>query len=220
LTVDGSISVTHGITSESLTTNRATVTVLETVALASPTGTLHVSGELSLGDVSSNGTLRASSFIQEDVRQWALMFHDDFEGDKAHGWSADAKNSCDGVDHHLAGHCNEVGPEVSKTFTGLGEHKFVRLQARYHFLDSWEGETAFAKMEGRTVWTDVNDVRGMHPSSMNVCGGDHPDLKMSVPIDVTIPHTGATITVTFGSTLDEHACNESFGVDDVMISVR
>jgi len=220
LTVDGSISVTHGLSAESVTANRATVTVLETIAISSPTGVLHVAGELSLGDVATNGTVSASSFLQEDVRQWALVFHDDFEGEQQHGWSTNATNSCDGVDHHIAGHCNEVNGEVTKTFNKLGEHKFIRLQARYHFLDSWEGETAFAKIEGRTVWTDVNDVRGMHASSLNACGGDHPDLKLSVPIDVTIPHTGSSITITFGSTLDEHPCNESFGVDDVMISVR
>jgi len=105
-------------------------------------------------------------------------------------------------------------------FTNLGEHKFVRLQARYHFLDSWEGETAFAKIEDRIVWSEVNDVRGMHPRTLNSCGGEHPDTKISVPIDVTIPHKGDKILISFGSNLDEHPCNESFGVDDVMISIR
>eukprot|EP00299_Pterocystis_sp_00344_P002641 c1297_g1_i1.p1 GENE.c1297_g1_i1~~c1297_g1_i1.p1 ORF type:complete len:264 (-),score=57.15 c1297_g1_i1:84-875(-) len=217
--VDGSISVTHALTAESLTANKAILTTLEAVAISSPTGVLHVAGELSLGDVSVNGTVSATSFIQQDVRQWALAAHDDFEGE-VKGWNTDKTNSCDGVDHHIGGHCNEVDKEVKKVFTGLAEHKFLRLQARFHFLDSWEGEQAFAKLGDRVVWTDTNDVRGMHPNSLNICGGDHPDLKMSVPIDVTIPHTGDSVSVSFGSTLDEHPCNESFGVDDVMISLR
>jgi len=219
LTVDGSMSVTHGVSGESLLTKRASISVLETVAISSPTGTVHVSGELSLGELSANGTVRASSFIQEDVHQWALTFHDDFEQDAA-GWNMKLVNTCDGNDHHLAGHCNTVEDEIKKTFTGLKPHKYLRLQARYHFLDSWEGETAYAKLGDRTVWTDVNDARDMHPNALSLCGGDHPDTRLSVPIDVTIPHTDSSVTVAFGSTLDEHACNESFGIDDVMISIR
>jgi len=219
ITVDGSISITHALSGESLSTNSATFSTLETVAISSPTGTVRVIGELSLGSGSTNGTVSASSFIQMDVRQWALAYHDDFEQD-TNGWNTNLTSSCDGIDHHIAGHCKEVGGEVKKTFDGLPEHKFVRVQARYHFLDSWEGETAFAKINDKTVWTDTNDVRGMHPNALNACGGDHPDLKMSVPIDVTVPHTGSSITVSFGSSLDEHPCNESFGVDDVMVFVR
>jgi len=219
ITVDGSISITHSISGESLSANSATFGTLSTVAISSPTGTLRVQGELSLGSTSINGTVSASSFLQQDVRQWALAYHDDFEQNTA-GWSTNQTSSCDGVDHHLAGHCKEVDGEVKKTFDGLSEHKYIRIQARYHFLDSWEGEMAFAKIDDKMVWTDTNDVRGMHPNSINACGGDHPDLKLSVPIDVTIPHTGPSVTVSFGSYLDEHPCNESFGVDDVMVFVR
>jgi hypothetical protein len=69
----------------------------------------------------------------------------------------------------------------------------------------------------RVVWTDTNDIRGI--DGPNHCGGSHPDLKLSVPIDVTIRHTGESVDVSFGSTLDEHPCNESFGIDDVIISI-
>eukprot|EP00300_Choanocystis_sp_HF-7_P033179 c45474_g1_i1.p1 GENE.c45474_g1_i1~~c45474_g1_i1.p1 ORF type:complete len:277 (+),score=61.19 c45474_g1_i1:41-832(+) len=219
LTIDGSISVTHGISGESLQVSHAQIGSIETVALSSPTGTVRIEGELSLGEAKTEGTTSVVSFLQQDVRQWALVHHDDFEKD-LEGWSTKLVGSCDGNDHHIAGHCNDVNGLVKKTYTGLGEHKFVRLQARYHFLDSWEGETAFAKIGDRIVWQDVNDVRGMHPNALNACGGNHPDMKLSVPIDVTVPHTGDSVEISFGSTLDEHPCNESFGVDDVMLSVR
>jgi hypothetical protein len=220
ITIDGSISLTHKISGESFTANSAVFTTLETMAISSPTGTVRINGELSLGaGASTNGTISATSFIQQDVRQWALAYHDDFE-QHTDGWSTNLTNSCDGVDHHLAGHCNEVNGEVKKTFSGLSAHKYIRVQARYHFLDSWEGETAFAKVGDRTVWTDTNDVRGMHPNAINACGGDHPDTRLSVPLDFTVQHEGDSVTISFGSTLDEHPCNESFGVDDVMVFVR
>jgi len=218
LVVDGSVSVTHDISCDSLTTGEAFVTILETTNLASPTGVIRVNGSLSSDSIGSSSFVRASSFIQDDVRQWAMTYHEDFEGE-VKGWSSNAVNSCDGVDHHLGGHCNNVNGELKKTFSNLGEHKFVRVQASYHFLDSWEGESAYAKIDDRVVWTDTNDIRGMFDAK-SFCGGDHPDTKFSVPIDVTIRHSGDFVNVAFGSTLDEHPCNESFGVDDVMISVR
>jgi len=218
LVVDGSVSVTHGVTADSITLGTASVTILQTMSISSPTGVVIVNGSLaSDSSISSSGAMSAYAFIQNDVRQWAVTHHEDFEQDVA-GWSSNAVGSCDGVDHHPGGHCNNVNGELKKTFANLGEHTYVRVQARYHFLDSWEGETAFAKIGDRVVWTDTNDIRGMFDAK-SICGGDHPDTKFSVPIDVTIRHTGDSVDVSFGSTLDENPCNESFGIDDVMISV-
>jgi len=216
LVVDGSISISHGVSADSLTASTASVTVLETTSISSPTGVVRVSGQIATGGISATGPVSATSFIQNDVRQWAMVHHEDFE-EEVKGWSSNAVSSCDGVDHHLGGHCNEVDGEIKKTFNGLGQHTYLRIQARYHFLDSWEGETAFAKIGGKVVWTDTNDIRGI--DGPNHCGGSHPDLKLSVPIDVTIRHTGESVDVSFGSTLDEHPCNESFGIDDVIISI-
>ena len=54
-----------------------------------------------------NGTASVASFLQQDVRQWALVHHDDFES-KPEGWNTKLVSSCDGNDHHIAGHCNDV----------------------------------------------------------------------------------------------------------------
>merc|ERR1712226_1689077 len=120
LTVDGSINVVNSITAEQLTASEAEATVLETPGVSSPTGIIHIQGPMSSSDATVNATLHASSFIQRDEKQWALAVHEDFE-EKVEGWSSNAVNSCDGTDTHLAGHCNEVGGEVSKTFSGLGD---------------------------------------------------------------------------------------------------
>merc|ERR1712076_120687 len=148
-----------------------------------------------------NGTTKVSSFIQNDVVQWALKHHDDFEGE-VKGWDTTETSSCDGFDKHL------------------GSHSALRLQAQYHFLDSWENERAWAKINGKTVWTDFNDIRGLHPNALNLCGGESPEGKFAVPIDVVIPHVDGTVEVEFGADLDEHEFDESFGVDDVSISIR
>jgi len=215
--IEGSLSVALAINADSLTTNTADVTILQTTDISSPTGIVKISSPISTSGSVSSGAISTVSFFQNDVRQWAMIHHDDFE-EEAKGWSTHEVSTCDGVDHHLGGHCKEVGGEVTKTFKGLSEHTHIRIQARYHFLDSWEGETAYAKIENRVVWTDTNDMRGLDFPSF--CGGEHPDGKFSVPIDVTMRHSGESITVSFGSTLDEHPCNESFGIDDVTVSIH
>lgn len=220
LTIDGSVSVTFQVSGESITATRGSIGNLVCKAIAGPKGSVHFSGEMVLGSsLEVNGTTRASSFIQNDVVQWALRHHDDFEGE-VKGWDTDKTGSCDGFDKHLGGHCQQTGGSVKKTFTGLGKHTSVRVQAAYHFLDSWENEKAWAKVNGRTVWSDYNDIRGLHPNALNVCGGDHPEGKFAVPIDVVLAHTDDVIEVEFGADLDEHECDESFGIDDVTISVK
>lgn len=198
VTVDGSMVVSYALTGESVTVTSGTIGTLNCKAIAGPSGSVHFAGEMVLGSsMEVNGTTRVSSFIQNDVVQWALKHHDDFEGE-VKGWDTTETNSCDGFDKHLAGHCSAVGGSVKKTFTGLGAHKAIRVQASYHFLDSWENERAWAKVNGKTVWTDMNDIRGLHPSALNICGGESAEGKFAVPIDVVIPHGTDSVEVEFG----------------------
>merc|ERR1712023_181899 len=219
VTVDGSMVVSNAVQGESITVATGTIGQLHTKAMAGPQGSVHFAGEMQLGSLAVNGTAKAAAFLQNDVVQWALRHHDDFEGE-VKGWDSTETSSCDGFDKHLGGHCQETGGSVKKTFTDLGEHKSLRLQAQYHFLDSWENERAWAKINGKTVWTDTNDIRGLHPSALNLCGGASPDGKFATTIDVVIPHTEGQVEIEFGADLDEHPCDESFGIDDVSVSVR
>merc|ERR1712188_185481 len=203
VTVDGSMVVSNAVQGESITVATGTIGQLHTKAMAGPQGSVHFAGEMQLGSMDVNGTTKVSSFIQNDVVQWALKHHDDFEGE-VKGWDTTETSSCDGFDKHLAGHCKNVGGSVKKTFTGLGRHSALRLQAQYHFLDSWENERAWAKINGKTVWTDMNDIRGLHPNALNICGGESPEGKFAVPIDVVIPHAGDSVEIEFGADLDEH----------------
>ena len=48
---DGSLSTTHGISGESLQVNHAEINLIESVALSSETGTVHIAGQLVIGFV-------------------------------------------------------------------------------------------------------------------------------------------------------------------------
>ena len=77
---------------------------------------------------------------------------------------------------HLGGHCQTAGTTVRRRFDNLPQHTHLRLQARYHFIDSWEGETAFLQIDGKTAWMDSADSRS-GPPGINVAGGATPDAR-------------------------------------------
>merc|ERR1712113_613963 len=130
LNVDGSMNVAKTVTADQLNAKEALVTILETPGVSNPTGVVNIVGPVTSSSATVNETLAVSSFIQRDVKQWALAVHEDFE-EKVEGWSSNAVNACDD-DKHLAGHCNENWGEVRKIFSGLGtDHTHLRLRATF-----------------------------------------------------------------------------------------
>jgi len=163
-----------------------------------------------------------TSFLEiNGVRQWSLQSLEDFEETGTDGWSNSAVTECAGR-HILGGHCVEHGKgEVSKTFTNLPPHTQIRINAKYMFIDSWDGESGFLKADTNLVWTEsYNHADGDAKHGINLCGNETPERKFGRSIDVTVPHTQDSITLTFGATTDEHPCDESFGVDSVMLFTR
>jgi len=105
-----------------------------------------------------------------------------------------------------------------KHYEALPPHDQIRIQATVHFIDDWQGETAYMKLGEAYVWTDSHDQRSSR-GNFNVCGGKYPDSKFSVPIDVTISHNSDDLRLAFGSTLDQTAV-AAFGMSSVSVSVR
>merc|ERR1711907_475946 len=187
LLVNGSMTVTHSVRAEFLKVEKAKA-------------------------------LHTESLIQLGQKQWALVHHDHFENDHEN-WSDGSSfiqvSDANG-DRFMGGHCNFAAGTMSKKYE-LPEHSHLRVQARAHFIDSWEGESAFLQLDDKTVWSQSVDAR--NSKGLNIAGGDHPEHKWGDVIDVVVPHSAPTVFLEFGSPLDQHACDESFGVDDVMVHV-
>jgi hypothetical protein len=222
LIVNQTVNVSQKINSEIINTTKLTANILSTERIVSPTGVITIEADLVINNdmMGESVSMRGDSFYLEGVKQWGLTHHDDFETEKSlEGWSDKRISKCkNATNSMLGGHCNFSYNEVSKTFTDLPKHEKIKINAAFHMLDSWDGETAFMKVDGETVWTK----KGQHSQEkgIDVCGGEHNDPAFNLSVDVTIPHNKQNATITFGSTLDEEPCNESFGVDDVMIYVR
>lgn len=226
LTVVGDASA-KVLTSSRVTTSLLATEVLETGVLRSPTGVIIIDGNLQLsGEVAEKAGGESFLSLGERVRggrQWRLAGHDDFEDGTA-GWqftnrtSVDMRSTCGAKsDHFLGGHCRFANQETSKVFTDLPRHTQIRVKARAHFLDSWNGEVLFAKVGDAVVWADTCNAPVLPGAALNICGASSPDLKLSSPIDVVLPHSSSTVEVTFGSTLNGDPCEQSWGIDDVMV---
>eukprot|EP00824_Muranothrix_gubernata_P024518 TRINITY_DN7251_c0_g1_i1.p2 TRINITY_DN7251_c0_g1~~TRINITY_DN7251_c0_g1_i1.p2 ORF type:complete len:358 (-),score=68.05 TRINITY_DN7251_c0_g1_i1:857-1783(-) len=181
-------------------------------------GPLHVTGSWSFKDQADLPVL--SALQMGGVRQWKMVVHEDFDvQDEVEGWSFLQLSTCAGHSF-LGGPCKESGNRLSKLFEKLPPHRQLRVTARYHFIDSWEGETAFLQVDDRVVWMDSHDARPGAEKGLNVCGGSAPEVRFNRPIDVTIPHMDDSVNLSFASTMDKHPCDASFGVDDIMLYVR
>jgi len=183
-------------------------------------GDVDVFGSLiSKGAVSIGGVVNYMG-----VDQWSLAAVENFNNG-ASGWSNDSISSCGSEDKKILGGFGKfAGGEASKLFFNLPPHSQVRMRANFHFIDAWGGETAYAKLEHRVMWTDSFDQQSSKVG-VNICGGPAPESKFSAPIDVILPHKcdesdACSLHVSFGSTLTLAPTEQSWGVSDVMIYVR
>lgn len=81
------------------------------------------------------------------VPQWKLAHDEVFKvGEHAEGWSLPEATTKCGAIHMLGGYCKTSSETLSKVFNGLPDHTRIRIQANFHFIDSWAGDTAYLKI--------------------------------------------------------------------------
>lgn len=166
----------------------------------------------------------SGSVVIRGVSQWALAVSETFPSSV--GWSRPMFTTCGGVEM-LGGFCKFSSGEVNKTFVGLPPHKQVRVVATYHFIDRWIGEAGYMKLsigrEGFPVvaWTESH-AQQESKNGLSICGQEGtPEGKFAVPIDVTVPHLADSLTVGFGSTMeDTDPCDESWGISGFELYLR
>jgi hypothetical protein len=163
------------------------------------------------------------NFKIRSVNQWKLVFEEDLHQSPL-GWSKNVVSECGGV-RMLGGYCKFGAGEVSKTIENLPVHVQLRVEATFHFIDAWHGEAGFMRInngkdkEMQYAWVETYSAFEGAPG-INVCGGKWPEGKFSVPINVSIPHKDASVKIGFGSTTEQDACDQSFGVSGIRIYVK
>eukprot|EP00939_MAST-03C_sp_MAST-3C-sp1_P004995 g4995.t1 len=197
--------------------------VLETGIIRSPTNVITIDGNLVIAGGASSASqtsFLATEVIVGGVRQWSMLHHDDFDHGMD-GWNAPGRGSCkESADYFLGGHCKTSSANATKTFKNLPKHSQIRITARVHFLDQWNGEVAYLRSDDRVVWADTAKSLNLPGDAGNVCGGPFADSRISVPVDVTFRHVKSEVELTFGSSLQGNPCEKSWAVDDVVVYVK
>ncbi|CDR96312.1 hypothetical protein, conserved [Babesia bigemina] len=185
---------------------------------------LVISNEQNISFHMDNLSVRSVDFggdlVVEGVSQFKMIWRESFVD--ARGWNGTV-SSCAGIP--MLGGFKLFGRGwVQKTFIELPVHRELRIKASFHFLDQWAGESGYMKLNTSSsapleyVWTDIHAEHST--TGINICGGETPDSKFAVPIEVTIPHSSERFTIEFGSTLEGDAVQQSWGVSGLEIYVR
>lgn len=126
----------------------------------------------------------------------------------------------------LGGPDKLASAEISKTYF-LPAHSEVKVTARYSFIDNWDDDTGYMKIDSEVVWTEEYTwcpqfFTFVCPKGHNACGSEFYPDKLSRLISVSVPHSDDKLTLTFGSTIPgELSPNEvSYGISGVSIEVR
>tara|TARA_B110001452_G_scaffold114228_1_gene94754 strand:- start:865 stop:1653 length:789 start_codon:yes stop_codon:yes gene_type:complete len=183
--------------------------------------TVHSDGSVEVhGKLHTRGALRVDGPLNfMGLSQWFLARAEDFSA-SCSAWSNCTRSHCGAAPRMLGGFGAFAGGEVSKLFVRLDSpHTELRLKATFHFIDRWQGETAYAKIDNQYVWAEsyaVQETKG----GINLCGNDTPENKFAVPIDVVIPHSTSVVNILFGAEVEQPATEQSWGVSDVQILLR
>jgi hypothetical protein len=71
------------------------------------------------------------------------------------------------------------------------------------------------------VWTEKYDTSDYdREMGVSICGRELPEFRFSTAIDITIDHSLDTLTVLFGSTLDNDPTDASWGISAFKIFIK
>ena len=253
LTVNGTLTGTSIDVSATLETGTIRSNTVYTDVLSAKSGdTILVEGNLEMVGSSSTPTppisFLATSVVIDGIKQWSLFSSENFDDQNIGAWKTNdlhvdqqtlSTTTCSHpTDFFLGGACVLSSGTVVKTFRGLPAHKQIRIKATLNFIDQWQGEQVWCKLNGNYVWLDTIGHPALEKpasltaavarntketSAMSVCGNsDHADIALGTLVDVTKRDDKDSVTIEFGTTVGKgiDACSQSWGVDDVQIYIR
>ena len=178
-----------------------------------------------IGALWVNGSIEAGELdvTSSPLPQWTLVATDLFSS-PPRGWSTNLTSTCGGPNKILGGYCRLAATPIDKRFERLPRHNFVRVLARFYFIDGWERAGAWMMLDETTAWTHQHTAGAQRQGRAvrSVCGREDAPDRIGVLVDVMQPHAAATLTVGFGTTGLDGAdpCLVSYGVQAVEVYVR
>ena len=160
--------------------------------------------------------------MDHDGGGWTLIFDDTFTPAADSGWSTTTTTSCGTWGDILGGYSVIAGGSMDIDVSSYAiTHSEAWVILNYIALDSWDGETAYVQVDSTTEWSQSQNN---HTSVYGeVCGwnrGYYGSYDSRHAVEVQPAHSASSINVLGGSTLDQDASDESFGLDDVYVWIR
>ena len=148
---------------------------------------------------------------------WTLIAKEDFEKSTS-GWSfRNTITSCGSYGRILGGYNTFAGVENKKTFNTTIPHTQIKVSFDFIKIDSWDGESAYAKIDDKEIFRQsFNAYEGSQICGRMISGWN----EKKVHIEKTINSNLNFIKFTVGSTLNQPAYDESWGIDNLKIFVR
>lgn len=151
--------------------------------------------------------------IKKIVLKNARPYKDDYKE-----WTNTRTSNCGGWGRILGGYnIFGKGSTLEKFFKLPCSSNRVRFEFEFLRLDSWDGEEAWLKMNGKEVWR--RQGRHNEEGSRNVCGGGWGDSLWDVDLGQIIIRKD-TLHLRIGTTLNQHARDESWGIRNLRITAK
>lgn len=156
-----------------------------------------------------------------------MSIFEPFESGSSEGWEGEGfLRSCGaGNDFALFHNCLSKTSKLQKTFTDLDDHTELNLRLNFHFLDKWEGEQAWVKVDDFVVWVKSRNwcsgifANDCMTKGVDVCANSYPDL-VGENVDVTVFHQKKSLKIEVGSTLKANDCSATWAIDNIIVSLR
>lgn len=198
-----------------------------------PTLTIENTGEnrvifggrsISISTLSLNNNFKYGS-----QRQWRMVLQESFNLNNTNynGWDYGVITKCGSFYNIFGGYCQLSSREIRKEVTDLPPHKQIKIEANYHFIGNWQGETGYLKLNGKSfkketrfLWTyRCNLKKAKKTVIRKTCGYDI--CLMNYPVSVTIQHSEPKISISFGASLINNLpCDRSYGISNFRIYIQ
>lgn len=184
-------------------------------------------GVMQLETLVANSSASLDSLSAGGKGQWTLWDLDSFDATDSNKWSINDHSFCGAsMDSFLGGHCRFGATTTRRTYSNLPAHSKVKVTARVHYFDQWNGETVSMSLDDKPMWSQSHEwcpqflTWMCRKYGLDSCGRDEPD-RLSVKAEAILAHAGPNLAVTFASTLGQSVdpCYTSWGVDDVAVHV-
>lgn len=170
-----------------------------------------------------------NNFKYGSQRQWRMVLQDNFNVNNTvyNGWNYGVITKCGNFHNILGGYCQLASNEIKKDISHLPPHQQIKIEANFHFIGNWMGETGYLKINGSPYKKNNNYLWAYRCSRKNsrktvmskACG--YNVCLLNYPVSITHQHSDSKISISFGTSLGNNLpCDRSYGISNFRVYIQ